>query len=691
MAYITVTTAVDVVNPSDGRLSLREAVAQANASAGADTIRFLAALEGKTLVLTGGELAITADVTINGSGGQADGNVTIDADHASRVLSISGGQTDVHLSHLSITNGRTLEQKGGGILLGNGASLTLADCFVTGNDTGPQYGGGDGAGIFAAPGSRLSLERTAVVDNNAAISVYAMNSRGGGIAVVSGQLTIRDSEITGNTSAIGGGISIQSTEYNPGTIDNTKISYNVAFNNSQGFAGGIYLSRGILTITGSSVLWNSTALFGGGIASLESQLTVSDSTVSGNAAFGIGGAYGNGGGIRSKAGALAVRNSTITGNRAEGSEGTSFGGGISSTDGTLDIVNSIVVGNRLGDEATRYPDVAGKLLSSNGRNIFGSAVQGSVAGDRVNVPPAAVFAAVNPGTGGGQLSPKGIVPLKNSLNNPALSAADPITASSFGQLGTTKRPLPAGSLPDIGSIEIDQKLSTSPTVNNDVLTGSGGANNLAGLAGNDLLLGLGGKDVLNGQDGSDVLDGGPGNDVLNGGNGVDIATFAGTTAVVVDLAAKPATAKRGSETDTLTSIEGVIGSSKADIFKGDGQNNEFQGGLGKDTATGGAGRDLYAFKSVQDSPAGAGRDVVKDFTTRQDVIDLSDIDADSTVPGQQSFRWVGSATLTGAAQLGYYRSGGDTIVRASSDADAAAELEIQLTGYVGLVPDDFRP
>ena len=74
----------------------------------------------------------------------------------------------------------------------------------------------------------------------------------------------------------------------------------------------------------------------------------------------------------------------------------------------------------------------------------------------------------------------------------------------------------------------------------------------------------------------------------------------------------------------------------------------------------------------------------------QDVIDVSNIDADSTVPGQQSFRWIGKAVLTGAAQLGYYVSGGNTIVRASTDADAAAEIEIQLTGVKTLTPANFR-
>ena len=186
--------------------------------------------------------------------------------------------------------------------------------------------------------------------------------------------------------------------------------------------------------------------------------------------------------------------------------------------------------------------------------------------------------------------------------------------------------------------------------------------------------------MLDGGDGSDVLDGGPGNDVLKGGVGADLVTYAGDTAVVVDLSSTPATARRGSETDTLIGIEGAIGSSKADTFKGDANSNEFQGGLGKDTFTGGGGRDIYDFNVVADSPVGASRDVIKDFAPGQDVIDVAGIDADKTAPGNQSFRWVGKATLTGAAQLGYYVSGGNTIIRASNDADAAAEVEIQLTG-----------
>ena len=41
--------------------------------------------------------------------------------------------------------------------------------------------------------------------------------------------------------------------------------------------------------------------------------------------------------------------------------------------------------------------------------------------------------------------------------------------------------------------------------------------------------------------------------------------------------------------------------------------------------------------------------------------------------------------------LGYFTTGGMTIVRASTDADAAPELEIQLTGIKILTEVDFRP
>ena len=156
-----------------------------------------------------------------------------------------------------------------------------------------------------------------------------------------------------------------------------------------------------------------------------------------------------------------------------------------------------------------------------------------------------------------------------------------------------------------------------------------------------------------------------------------------------DAASDTDTARRGTETDTLTGIEGAIGSSANDTFFGDNGANWFQGGGGKDTFTGGAGRDLYDFNLTSTSPVGANRDVITDFDHLTDDIDLSGIDANTTVAGNQAFRWVGTAALTGAGQLGYFTSGGNTIIRMSTDADATSEGEIQLTGIKTLTAVDF--
>ena len=90
MAYLTVTTQADVVDPGDGQLSLREAVAQANASASADTIVFATNIEGLTLTLSLGELLVTQDLTIDGDRDNNGIAVSIDGNHNGRILHITG-------------------------------------------------------------------------------------------------------------------------------------------------------------------------------------------------------------------------------------------------------------------------------------------------------------------------------------------------------------------------------------------------------------------------------------------------------------------------------------------------------------------------------------------------------------------------------------------------------------------------
>jgi Ca2+-binding RTX toxin-like protein len=228
-----------------------------------------------------------------------------------------------------------------------------------------------------------------------------------------------------------------------------------------------------------------------------------------------------------------------------------------------------------------------------------------------------------------------------------------------------------------------------PSPGNDVLTGTSGADPLDGRAGHDLLKGLGGNDTLFGAAGGDVLDGAAGNDLLDGGDGIDLARFGGSAAVAVDLVA--GTATRGSETDTLIEIEGAIGSSAADTFLGDAGHNLFQGGAGKDLYTLGDGRDVVDLDAAAHSGVGASkRDMVADFAHLADRLDLSGIDADATVAGNQGFRFVGTAGLgTTPGAVGYFVSNGNTIVHGSTDLDGAAELEVQLAGLVPLSAQDF--
>ena len=94
MATFTVTTADDVVSGTDGKLSLREAVAQANATAAADTIVFAGVLEGGTLSLTGGELALTRDTVIDGDRDNDRLAITLSGSDGG-IIGATGAQTDL--------------------------------------------------------------------------------------------------------------------------------------------------------------------------------------------------------------------------------------------------------------------------------------------------------------------------------------------------------------------------------------------------------------------------------------------------------------------------------------------------------------------------------------------------------------------------------------------------------------------
>jgi|CXWL01.1.fsa_nt_gi Ca2+-binding RTX toxin-like protein len=199
---------------------------------------------------------------------------------------------------------------------------------------------------------------------------------------------------------------------------------------------------------------------------------------------------------------------------------------------------------------------------------------------------------------------------------------------------------------------------------NDSLTGYGF---LKGAAGNDeLIADHVGDSTLNGDAGNDSLWAVESvNVTLNGGTGNDR---------LVAVEGFGSTLNGGDGNDELVYEEYTLGT--------------LNGGAGADTLyCGGFASTISDYNSVSDSPAGTGRDVIHEFSsgesdTPTDQIDLTTIDANVLMSGNQAFSWIGGAAFTAAGQLRYNTTTG--ILQGSTDGDTAAEFEIQLVGAPAL-------
>ena len=125
-----------------------------------------------------------------------------------------------------------------------------------------------------------------------------------------------------------------------------------------------------------------------------------------------------------------------------------------------------------------------------------------------------------------------------------------------------------------------------------------------------------------------------------------------------------------------------------DNISGLGGNDTLVGGAGKDTLTGGAGADHFDFNSISESVPGANRDVITDFGST-DKIDLSTIDANSMLSGNQAFMFMTGTHFTSPGQIYYDAS--HHILFGNTDGDAAAEFQIMvnLAGITSLHSADF--
>jgi parallel beta-helix repeat protein len=243
----TVLSTFTVTNTLDtGAGSLRDAVAQANANTGPDTIVFSSLFNTpRTITLTSGAITFTdtSTTTVTGPGAS--------------LLSVSGGNTQgvfwvnagasAAMSGLTVTGGNAATGAG----VNNLGTLSLTNCTVSGNTAS-----NDGGGVYTQSSGTTALTGCTLSGNSA-------GSYGGAIFTKNGLLNLVDCTVASNTAVIsGGGIEAQGTV----TVKNTTMSGNSSsLNHIPGIGGGgaIDNNGGAFQVTvGNSILAGNTSDFG---------------------------------------------------------------------------------------------------------------------------------------------------------------------------------------------------------------------------------------------------------------------------------------------------------------------------------------------------------------------------------------------------------------------------------------------
>ncbi len=134
----------------------------------------------------------------------------------------------------------------------------------------------------------------------------------------------------------------------------------------------------------------------------------------------------------------------------------------------------------------------------------------------------------------------------------------------------------------------------------------------------------------------------------------------------------------------------LIGTNGNDKISGLAGNDTLVGGLGVDNLTGGLDADVFKFSAINETgKTSATRDVISDFKhTEGDKIDLSGIDANSKLTGDQAFKFIGSKSFSGKAGEVRFDST-NKILYGNVNSDKTPDFAIQLNGVKSLVVDDF--
>jgi len=418
-----------VSNTNDaGAGSLRQAILDANAAGGTDTIDFTAGAAG-TITLSSGLPAITGSVTIDGTGSTG---VTVDGANTSTVFTVStigGGAITVGISNLNVANGQATGTNGQ-------------------NATGNRGGGGGGG--LGAGGGILVLD-------NATVSVS--------------NVTFTNNAATGGAGGAGGA--------NAGATGNggTSGGLNGAAGVTGGAAGGAPVAG-----TAGSTLGQGGSGGGGGVGVI--------GATGGAGAFGAGGggtgssntgfSGGSAGGTEGGSGGYGVSN----GGGGGGGGGAGLGGAIFVNDTSTIFISNVTVassnGVTAGSGGAQGPGAGAgaagtaagaALYTRNGASFVGSAVSDDIAGSGgVTITSGTnVFGVANTYTGGTTLNGG---TLQIAGNDRLGNVAGGITFNG-GTLNTTATLSSARGVTTTGAGTVQVDPSTTTTLTGTV-TGAGG-------------------------------------------------------------------------------------------------------------------------------------------------------------------------------------------------------------------------
>ena len=317
LATIQVTTADDIVDATDGVISLREAIITSNANAGLDRIEFDASLDNVPITISrtgavlddeAGDFDLLDDVEIVGNAVEV---TLIDGAQVDRVFHVHSG-VDATFTDLTIRNGLADDT---GRLRQTMFYYTLQEDIANG------YGGG-----LLITGGNATLERSRVTGNTAVgksvyentflFQTYNGTGAGGGIfADGDSQLTLVDSVLSGNEArGVSGGDAGVSRDINH------YYFFDFSESGEPGQGGGlaavaIGADSPSVTITGSRIISNKATGGNGGKGYLQPFF--------GTRLIGRGapGGDASGGGIFTRSSSVVLRESSVTGNVAEGGTG----------------------------------------------------------------------------------------------------------------------------------------------------------------------------------------------------------------------------------------------------------------------------------------------------------------------------------------------------------------------------------